>query len=86
MNGLRKKARTSNLRNVKIHILVTLTTSAMLHEARTTSLDLNTTSSFLLDVLYISSAMTNNLSTKVESWNRFEVNGNPLLGPFALFF
>jgi hypothetical protein len=69
---------------VQIHILVTLTTSAMLHESRATALDLNTASCLLLDVLNISAAMTNNLSTKIEAWKRFEVDWDLLFGPFTL--
>lgn len=74
----------TNLRDVKIHVLITLTTCAMLHETRTTSLDLNTTSSFLLNVLYISSTVANNLCTEVKALNRFKINRNLLLGPFTL--
>jgi hypothetical protein len=70
---------------MKIHILVTLTTSAMLHESRATALDLHTTSSLLLNMLHIGSSMTHNLSTKVETRNWFKVNRDLFLGPFTLF-
>ena len=70
---------------MKIHVLITLTISTRLHEPRATALDLDAASSLLLDVLHVSSSMTNNLSAKVKARNRFKVNGNLLLGPFTLF-
>lgn len=56
----------------------------MFHKARTTSLDLNAASSLLLDMLDISTAVTNNLSTKVEPRKWLERDGNLFLWPFAL--
>jgi hypothetical protein len=74
-----------NLRNVQIHRFVAFGSSVVLHETRSTTLDLNTASSFLLDVFDIRTALTNNLSTEVEADNRLEVHGNLLLGPLALW-
>jgi hypothetical protein len=72
------------LRNMEIHILIALTTGAMLHKSGTTALDLDTASGLLLDVLHISATMTNNLSTKVEAREWFEIDWNLLFGPFTL--
>jgi hypothetical protein len=70
---------------MKIHVLIALAISTRLHESRATALDLDAASSLLLDVLHVSSSMTNDLSTKVKARNRFKVNGNLLLRPFTLF-
>jgi predicted solute-binding protein len=70
---------------MKIHVLITLATSTMLHESGATALDLDSASSLLLNVLHISATVTNDLSAKIETWNWFKVDGNLLLGPFALF-
>ena len=56
----------------------------MLHKARPATLDLDTASSFLLDMLDVSASVSYNLSTKVESRKRLQVDGNTLLRPFAL--
>jgi hypothetical protein len=70
---------------MQVHVFITLTTSTMFHEARSTALDLDTTPSLLLDMLDISPSMTNNLSTEVEARNWFKIYLNSFLGPFALF-
>jgi hypothetical protein len=80
-----KKHESKYLRNMKIHILITLTTSAMLHKSRATALDLDTTSSLVLNMFHIGSSMTHNLSTKVETRKWFKINEDLLLGPFTLF-
>jgi hypothetical protein len=69
---------------MQIHVFVALAASPMLHETRSTALNLDTTPSFLLDMLNISTPVTNNLSTKVETWDWFEIYWDFLLGPFAL--
>jgi hypothetical protein len=69
---------------MQIHVLVTLLPSAVLHETRSSSLDLNSASSFLLDMLNIGTPMANNLSTKIESLNWYKVNRYLLLWPFTL--
>jgi hypothetical protein len=73
-----------NLRNVQIHGFVAFSSSVVLHETRTTTLDLDTASSFLLNMFDVGTALTNNLSTEVETDDRLEVHGNLLLGPLAL--
>jgi hypothetical protein len=69
---------------VEIHILVALTTRAMLHESGTTALDLDTASGLLLDVLNISATMANNLSTKIEAWKWFKIDWDLFFRPFTL--
>lgn len=73
------------LRNMQIHCLVTFLTSAVIHEARSTTFDLYSTPGFLLDMLNVSTPMTNNLRSQIESRYRFQVDRNPLFWPFALF-
>lgn len=67
------------------HSLVTFTTSARFNEARSTALDLNTATSLLLDVLHISTALSDDLSTQVETGNRLKIDGDALIRPFALY-
>jgi hypothetical protein len=69
---------------VQIHGFVAFSSSVVLHETRSTALDLDTASSFLLDVFDVGTALTDDLGTEVESNDRFEVHGNLLLGPLAL--
>lgn len=54
---------------MEVHVFIALGSSPMLHETRSTTLDLHTTSSFLLDILDISAAVTNNLGAKIEAWD-----------------
>jgi len=70
-------------RDMQVHGLVAFPACGGLHKARATAFDLHTASSFLLDVFDISAPMANNLSSQVESWDRFKVDGNPLFRPFA---
>jgi hypothetical protein len=69
---------------MKKHVLIALMIGGCFEVAGTAALDLDTTSGFLLDVLHVGTAMTDYLSSQVETVNRFEVNGNLLLGPFPL--
>jgi uncharacterized protein with von Willebrand factor type A (vWA) domain len=73
-----------NLRNVQIHGFIAFSSSVVLHETRSTTLDLDTASSFLLNVFDVGTTLTDNLSTEVESNDRFKVHGNLLFGPLAL--
>jgi putative ubiquitin-RnfH superfamily antitoxin RatB of RatAB toxin-antitoxin module len=73
-----------DLRNVQIHGFITFSTSVVLHETRSTALDLDTASSFLLNVFDVGTTLTDNLSTEVEANDRLEIYGNLLLGPLAL--
>lgn len=66
------------------HVFIAFSVSGSFKVAGTTALDLNTAFGFLLNVLHIRTAMTDNLRTKVEPWDGFEINGDSLLGPFSL--
>lgn len=70
---------------MQIHVVLALTTGAMLHETRATSFDLDTALSFLLDVFDVSTSMANNLSTKIKTWNRNKINWDFLFRPFFLY-
>jgi hypothetical protein len=69
---------------MQIHILVAFSASTRFHEARSTTLDLHSASGFLLDMLDIRAAMTNDLGTEVKAWQGLKIDWNPLLGPFTL--
>ena len=69
---------------MKIHILIALSTGAMLHKSGATPLDLDAASSLLLDVLDICTTVANNLSAEVEARERLKINRDLLLGPFPL--
>lgn len=84
MCRLVSKAYVRYLRHVQIHRLIAFSAGIVLNEARTAALDLNLAAGSLLDMLHISTALSDYLGTKVESRNRFEVNRNTLFGPFAL--
>lgn len=66
------------------HRFVAFTASAGFDEARATTLDLDTATSLLLDVLHISTALSNDLSAQVETGNWLKIDGNALIRPFAL--
>jgi len=70
---------------MQVHIFIAFLTSTMLHEPRTTSFNLDTASSFLLDVLDICSSVADNLSTEIESRDWLKINRNLLFRPLALF-
>lgn len=69
---------------MQIERLVRFLAGAVLHKPRTTALDLNTTARLLLNVLHVGSSMTNNTGTKIEAGDGLQINGDLLLGPFAL--
>ncbi len=69
---------------MEIHRLVTLSIRAMLHETGIAPLDLDTAASFLLDVLDVSTPMTNDLCSQIETWDGLEVDGYTLFRPFTL--
>lgn len=67
------------------HRLITLPASTGLDKSRAAALDLDTAASLLLDVLHVGATLADNLRTEVESRNGFEVDGNALIRPFALY-
>lgn len=58
------------LRDMEEHVLVTFSIRGCFQVARSSALDLHTTSSLLLNVLDVGTTMSNNLSAQVESMNR----------------
>lgn len=69
---------------MKEHVLITLPSCGNLQISRTTAFDLDTAPCLLLDVFHIGTTVTDDLCAKVESGQRLELDGNLLLGPFAL--
>jgi hypothetical protein len=69
--------------DVQIHGLITLVPGIVLHETRSTALNLDTASSLLLDMFDIGAALAYNLGTEVEARNGLEIHRNLLLWPFA---
>jgi len=70
--------------DVQVHRLVRLLPRAVLHEAASASLDLDSTTRFLLNVLDISAALSDHLCPEVEAWNILHVDRDSFLGPFPL--
>ena len=73
-----------HLRYMEIHRFIALSVCAVLHEARVTAFDLNTTASFLLNVLDVSTTVAYHLRPKIEARYWLEIDGNALFWPFAL--
>ena len=71
-------------RYMKIHLLITLSASAMFHKSRVATLDLDTASSLLLNMLDVSASMTHNLCSQIKSWKGLKINWDTLFRPFAL--
>lgn len=71
------------LRHVEVHGLVAFAIRTMLHEAGITAFDLDTASSFLLDMLNIGASMTNYLGSEIEAWYGLQIDRNSLFGPLA---
>lgn len=69
---------------MQIHGLITLVSGIVLHETRSTALDLDTASSLLLDVFDIGTTLAYDLGTEIESGNRLKIHRDLLLWPFAL--
>jgi hypothetical protein len=69
--------------NVEEHVLIALVVCGCFEISGSPALDLHTAPCFLLDVLYISTAVSNDLSTQVETMDRLQTDRNLLLGPFA---
>lgn len=71
-------------RYVQIHVLLSLTACCVLDVARSSTFNLHTASCLLLNVFHIRASMADDLCAKVETRDRLKVDGNLLLGPFAL--
>jgi len=72
------------VRNVQVHRFIALAVGAVFHEAGVAAFDLYTAASFLLNMLYVLSAVAHDLGAEVEARNWFEVDGDTFFGPFAL--
>jgi hypothetical protein len=74
-----------HLRYVQKHGLITFPAGAWFQETGATALDLHLATSLLLNVLHICTSLSDNLSSEIESRDRFQVNRNPFLRPFTLY-
>ena len=66
------------------HVLVALLVGCGFEIARATALDLYATSCLVLNVLDVGTTSAHNLRSQVETWKRFQVDWDLLLGPFPL--
>lgn len=67
------------------HGVVAFLSGAGLNEARAAAFDLNLAAGLLLDMLYVGTALSDNLSTQVKPRNGLQINWDTLLRPFALY-
>lgn len=72
-------------RHMEEHRFVTFAASARFDEARATALDLNTATGGLLDVLHVSTTLSNDLGSQVETGDWLKIDGDALIRPFALY-
>ena len=70
-------------RDMQIHLLITFPSGIVLHEPTSTPLDLHTAARLLLDMLDVAATSANNLRTKIEAWDRFQIDRDALFGPLA---
>ena len=66
------------------HRLLAFSASTGFHEAGAPTFDLDLASGSLLNMLYIRTALSDHLGTKVKARNWLKVHWNPLFGPFTL--
>ena len=71
------------VRNMQVHLLIALHLSVVLLESTATSLDLDSATRLLLDVLDVRSTSSNNLGAQVETRDRLEIDRDALLRPLA---
>lgn len=71
--------------NMEVHVLFAFTARGGFDVSGPAALDLNTASSFRLDMLDVCATVSNNLSAQVETGDRLERDCYLLLGPFALY-
>lgn len=69
---------------MQIHRLVAFPAGVMFNKTRSTTFYLDLAVGSLLDMLHISTALADYLGAKVESRERFEVDGNSFFRPFSL--
>ena len=68
---------------MQVHGFITFAIGAVLHEAGITAFDLDAASCFLLDVLDVSSSVSDDLRPQVEALDGLKIDWNPFFGPFA---
>jgi hypothetical protein len=71
------------VRNMQVHLLIALHLSVVLLESTATSLDLDSATRLLLDVLDVRSTSSNDLGAQVETRDRLEIDRDALLRPLA---
>lgn len=71
------------VRNMQVHLLIALHLSVVLFESTATSLDLDSATRLLLDVLDVRSTSSNDLGAQVETRDRLEIDRDALLRPLA---
>lgn len=69
---------------MQIHGLLALLVGAVFHESRTSSLDLDTASSLLLNMLHVRTTVPHDLGPQIEPWDGIKIDWNSFLRPFAL--
>lgn len=83
-NHLTQQSSRGFLRNMQKHVVVALTARGQLQESGSATLDLDATTSLLLNVLDVRTAVPHDLGAKVKARKGIEVDRDSLLGPFAL--
>lgn len=68
---------------MKVHLLITLNPSIVLHETTAAALDLHTTACLGLNMLDIAATRTDDFRAEVETRNRLEVDRDALIWPLA---
>jgi hypothetical protein len=81
--ALQKITTRKYVRNVQVHLLIALHLSVVFLESTATSLDLDTATCLLLNVLDVRSTSSNNLGAQVETRDRLEIDRDALLRPLA---
>jgi hypothetical protein len=69
---------------VEEHVLIRLLVRCGFVITRSTTFNLDTAASFMLNMFNISATMAYNLCTKVKAWSGFQIYGNLFFQPFAL--
>jgi hypothetical protein len=68
---------------MQVHLLIALHLSIMFLESTATTLDLDSATRLLLDMLHVRSTSSNDLSAQVETRNGLEIDRDALLRPLA---
>ena len=81
--ALQKITTRKYVRNVQVHLLIAFHLSVVFLESTATSLDLDTATRLLLNVLDVRSTSSNDLGAQVETRDRLEIDRDALLRPLA---